>query len=69
MDNVLIAFEFIHHMKSKTWSHKGDVALKIDINKAYDTVDWKYLKLCLLRLGFAAMPIEIRFLQFNGETK
>lgn len=43
LDNVLTAFEIIHHMKYKTKGAKGEVALKIDINKAYDRVDWGFL--------------------------
>lgn len=39
LDNVLIAFEIIHHMKCKTKGARGEVALKIDISKAYDRVD------------------------------
>ncbi|KAL8134789.1 hypothetical protein AgCh_009705 [Apium graveolens] len=43
-DNVMIAFELIHHMKKSTQGNAGDVALKLDISKAYDRVDWSYLK-------------------------
>lgn len=43
-DNVLIAFEVIHSMKNKRVGKKGDVAIKIDISKAYDLVDWNYLE-------------------------
>ena len=35
-DNVLLAFEIIHHMKKKSEGKKGDVAFKIDISKAYN---------------------------------
>lgn len=35
-DNVLIAFEMIHAMLNKRKGKHGDVALKIDISKAYD---------------------------------
>lgn len=35
-DNVLIAFEAIHSMKRKTKGKFGEMALKIDISKAYD---------------------------------
>lgn len=43
-DNVLIAFEVIHHMRRKTGGRDGEVALKLDISKAYDRVDRNFLK-------------------------
>jgi hypothetical protein len=39
LDNALIAIEVIHALKRKTRGCKGDLALKIDISKAYDKVD------------------------------
>lgn len=42
-DNILIAFETIHSMRNKRKGKIDDVALKIDITKAYDRVDWRYL--------------------------
>lgn len=44
LDNVLVASEIILSMKCKTKGKKGDGALKIDISKAFDLVDWGYLK-------------------------
>ena len=38
-DNILVAFEIIHHIKRKSKGKKGDVAFKIDISKAYDKID------------------------------
>lgn len=38
-DNVIAAFEVIHYMKRKNRGNKRDVALKIDINKAYDRIN------------------------------
>lgn len=43
-DNILIAFEVIHHMRTKNRVEDGEVALKLDIiSKAYDHVNWRYL--------------------------
>ncbi|MCI04126.1 RNA-directed DNA polymerase (Reverse transcriptase), partial [Trifolium medium] len=52
LDNALVAIEVIHAMKRKTRGSKGDLALKIDISKAYDRVDWGFLRGMLERLGF-----------------
>lgn len=37
-DNVILLQEIVHHMK-KSKKKKGDVALKLDLEKAYDRVD------------------------------
>lgn len=42
-DNVLIAFEMIHHMKKMKRNQESLVALKLDISKAYNRVSWEYL--------------------------
>lgn len=52
LDNAMIATEIIHFLKSKRRGKKGEVALKIDMSKAYDKVDWGYLKAVMFRLGF-----------------
>lgn len=39
-------------MKCNTNGKNGEVALKIDISKAYDRVDLKYLKSIMLAMGF-----------------
>lgn len=39
-DNVLIYFEIIHAIRNKKTESDGEMALKLDIGKAYDRVDW-----------------------------
>lgn len=43
MDNALTAYEILHHMHCKTKGKAGEVALKLDISKACDSVSWSYL--------------------------
>lgn len=52
MDNVLIAFESLHHMKTNYFGKKSFMALKLDMSKAYDRVEWIFLEKFLLKLGF-----------------
>jgi len=50
-DNILVAHEIMNkfrHYKGK----KGFVALKIDMEKAYDRIEWDFLLACLRQLGF-----------------
>ena len=45
LDNILVAFETFHHMKNQK-SKKGKfLALKLDISKVYDRVEWWFLEL------------------------
>ena len=51
-DNVLIAFESLHHMKTCCSGKTGFMALKLDMSKAYDRVEWAFLEKILLKMGF-----------------
>ena len=42
-DNVLIAFKTLHCMKNHNSGKTGFMALKLDMSKAYDRVEWNYL--------------------------
>jgi hypothetical protein len=50
-DNVLVAYESIHYLKRKK-GVTGPCALKLDMAKAYDRVEWEYLRTIMLKLGF-----------------
>lgn len=40
----------------------GDVALKIDVSKAYDRIDWGLLEQMLLRVGFDQSWVRLMML-------
>ncbi|CAM8958980.1 unnamed protein product [Rhodiola kirilowii] len=52
-DNILIAHEISHCMKAKTRQKTGFMSLKLDMSKAYDRIEWKFLEKMMLQLGFA----------------
>ena len=51
-DNILISFETLHYMKTKRWGTSTQMTFKLDISKAYDRVEWDYLKALMLKMGF-----------------
>uniref|UniRef100_A0A0A9E3E3 Reverse transcriptase domain-containing protein n=1 Tax=Arundo donax TaxID=35708 RepID=A0A0A9E3E3_ARUDO len=51
-DNVLVAYELTHFIKNKRRGNEGYMALKLDMSKAYDRVDWNFFEAMLSRLGF-----------------
>ena len=51
-DNILIAHETLHHLKSKRASRMGYMDLKLDMRKAYDRVEWVFLEKIMLKMGF-----------------
>ena len=51
-DNVLIAFKSLHHMKTNCTGRTGFMALKLDMSKTYDKVEWCFLEKNLAEDGF-----------------
>ena len=51
-DNILITFESLYHMKTQCSGKTSFMALKLDISKAYDRVEWVFLEKILLKMGF-----------------
>jgi hypothetical protein len=44
MDNVLIAYELTHHLQNKRSGAVGYAALKLDMSKAYDRIEWIFVE-------------------------
>jgi hypothetical protein len=52
LDNILIAYEITHYLVNKREGNMGYAAIKLDMSKAYDRVEWNFLKAMMQRLGF-----------------
>ncbi|GJU58679.1 hypothetical protein Tco_1236445 [Tanacetum coccineum] len=55
-DNILITQELMHNYHRNRGSPR--CAFKVDIQKAYDTVDWRFLGFILKRFGFHSTMIK-----------
>jgi hypothetical protein len=53
IDNVLLAYEFTHQMHMRKGGKEGLVALKLDMSKAYDRVEWLFLEKMMKQMGFS----------------
>ncbi|XP_060968346.1 uncharacterized protein LOC133035920 [Cannabis sativa] len=60
-DNFTISFEILHYLKRKQSGKDGFMALKLDLSKAYDRVDWHFLCAMLSRLGFDDKWVRLIF--------
>lgn len=52
MDNFLITYELMHSMKNSMGGSMGRMSMKLNISKAYDQVEWPFLKASMKAIGF-----------------
>ncbi|KAL5543498.1 hypothetical protein UlMin_007282 [Ulmus minor] len=58
-DNILLGFETMYWIRQHRGGKTGYIALKLDMSKAYDRVEWKFLEGMMIKLGFATQWVEL----------
>ncbi|KAM1218420.1 hypothetical protein TB2_045543 [Malus domestica] len=59
LDNVLAAFETIHCLKRRRKCGRKKLALKLDMAKAYDRVEWAYLEKMMYKMEFPSRFVAL----------
>lgn len=52
-DNIAIAHGVFHFLRGKKRGKREYCAVKLDMTKAYDRVEWKFLEMLLSKMGFS----------------
>ncbi|GMY35564.1 hypothetical protein FCV25MIE_30806 [Fagus crenata] len=58
-DNINVAFELMHCLRTRRKGKIAHMALKLDMSKAYDRVEWIFLERVMARMGFASCWIRL----------
>ena len=58
---MLIAYEVNHSRKSKNIGREGSMSIKLDISKAFDRVEWSFLRGMMVALGFSPIFVDLIF--------
>ncbi|XP_013627230.1 uncharacterized protein LOC106433537 [Brassica napus] len=58
-DNILLAQENFHALRTNTRAREEFMAIKTDMSKAYDMIEWSFIRSLMLRLGFAEKLVDL----------
>ena len=58
-DNVFVAFELMHYLEHKKEGKDGFAAIKLDMSKVYDRLEWGFIKLVMIKMGFHEKWVEL----------
>ena len=58
-DNIIIGYKCLHKIRHSKRKNHRLVALKLDVNKAYDRVEWSFLEQIMLRMGFLRRWVDL----------
>ncbi|XP_062080800.1 uncharacterized protein LOC133785597 [Humulus lupulus] len=77
-DNAIIGFEGLHCMRKNLYGNGSKLALMLDMAKAYDRVEWKFIEKVMIKLGYSRLWVDkvmrcVRSVRFsvllNGDIK
>lgn len=57
-ENIIIAHEIVHSFNTKKWNQHVFM-LKLDLAKAFDRLEWNFIKFAMHRIGFKDDFIEL----------
>lgn len=58
-DNLVVAHEVFHSLKRRDKRGRENVAIKLDMSKAYDRLEWGFLHYVMLAYGFERRWLEM----------
>ena len=56
---IMIAFETLHYMRNHHNGKTGFMALKLDMSKMYDRVEWTYMEKLMVKIGFQDSLVKL----------
>lgn len=61
-NNILIAYETLHSMVTRSKDKDRYMALKLDMSNAYDKIEWGFFETIMHKIGF-----QLKWVQLNLE--
>ncbi|KAF5454968.1 hypothetical protein F2P56_024593 [Juglans regia] len=58
-NNILVAYEVLHSMDSRMKGKRGFMALKLNMSKAYDMVEWSFVEAVMIKMEFPPQWINL----------
>lgn len=77
-DNTTVTFEMLHRMRNRRKGKTGHMAVKLDISKAYDRVEWEFLRRIMMKIELSEQWVNLAMetvrtasysILINGEPK